>query len=299
MDAFRLGLIDKDGKAIRKPRTTEEKSAFTSFHRLVFNLKRLLSQIPLGRTRIASYAAALYLLKEHGLDERDMLGMIKTEPGICLTESLSPNGHQDNWTVFPPESGSLGFKRSKMPQIHTTHRGPLTQFLLSRGIKHVTDSVEPKALRPTQSEYSPSKVEKARNYSGENRAILVSKDGYVLDGHHQWVAALMDRPEEKVKIIRFDCPIRQLIPHALEFPSVTVSECWYISDDGCLQEGDYGLRGEVPLKETGDLIGFAGSRIIVEEKTPPLGWVLGVPVYEALHVASGRKVIISQEDIIK
>ena len=42
----------------------EDKSAYTYFHRLVFNIKRLLERIPFGKSRIASYAAALYLIKE-------------------------------------------------------------------------------------------------------------------------------------------------------------------------------------------------------------------------------------------
>ena len=62
--AFELGLIDKNGKRVKKPSTGEERSAYTFFHRLVFNVKRLLSVAPGGKTRIASFAAALVLLRE-------------------------------------------------------------------------------------------------------------------------------------------------------------------------------------------------------------------------------------------
>lgn len=63
--AFKMGLIDADGKLIRKPITGEEKDAYTLFFRLVYNIKRLLNKVPLGKTKLASYIAALWLIKEN------------------------------------------------------------------------------------------------------------------------------------------------------------------------------------------------------------------------------------------
>jgi len=63
-EAFKLGLIDADGKRIKKASSTEEKKAMTYFDRLIFNLKRLLAKIPGGQTKFGTYAAALFLLKE-------------------------------------------------------------------------------------------------------------------------------------------------------------------------------------------------------------------------------------------
>lgn len=62
--AFKLGLIDASGKRLKKAESTQEKEAMGYFDRLVFNLKRLLGKFPAGQTQIASYAAALLLLKE-------------------------------------------------------------------------------------------------------------------------------------------------------------------------------------------------------------------------------------------
>ena len=67
-EAFKLGIIDKDGKLLRKANTLtkpEEKKAFTLLHRLVFNLKRILHKIPAVRSKLGTYATALYLLKQH------------------------------------------------------------------------------------------------------------------------------------------------------------------------------------------------------------------------------------------
>ena len=74
MDAFTLGIIDDEGNILRRASTlttAKEKAAYTMFHRLVFNIKRILGKLPFGKTRLASFAAALYLLKEEtGMSEQ-------------------------------------------------------------------------------------------------------------------------------------------------------------------------------------------------------------------------------------
>jgi hypothetical protein len=66
-EAFKFGLIDEKGKRIKseKVNTPERKNAYTFLHRLVFNLKRMIEFLPGGKTRLGSYAAALFLIKEH------------------------------------------------------------------------------------------------------------------------------------------------------------------------------------------------------------------------------------------
>ena len=68
MDAYRLGIIDEDGNFLKKRSqltTTEERNAVTILDVLVINLKRLLGKLPGGKSRLASFAAALYLVREH------------------------------------------------------------------------------------------------------------------------------------------------------------------------------------------------------------------------------------------
>ena len=62
--AYKLALIDEKGNKLKNPETSEEKSAYNAFHRLVFNLKKLLEKVPGGSSKLASYAAALFLIKE-------------------------------------------------------------------------------------------------------------------------------------------------------------------------------------------------------------------------------------------
>ncbi len=65
--AFELGIIDEKGKILKRRRdleTSEEKDAYNLSDTLIWNIKKLMGKIPGGKSRIASYAAALYLIKE-------------------------------------------------------------------------------------------------------------------------------------------------------------------------------------------------------------------------------------------
>lgn len=76
-DAYKLGIVDDQGKKLKKPKTQEEKDAYTMFHRLVYNIKRLIGKIPLGQSKIGTYTAALYLIKEEtGLDEDELISLM-------------------------------------------------------------------------------------------------------------------------------------------------------------------------------------------------------------------------------
>ena len=66
--AFEHGIIDANGKLLRKSNTlttSDEKSSFTLLHRLIFNLKRILHKIPGVKTKLGTYVTALFLLKQH------------------------------------------------------------------------------------------------------------------------------------------------------------------------------------------------------------------------------------------
>jgi len=78
-EAYRLGIIDQRGKVLRKYKTLErieERQAYTILHRLVFNVKKLIEKVPGGKSRLASYAAALFLIKEHVKEYQDSDGQL-------------------------------------------------------------------------------------------------------------------------------------------------------------------------------------------------------------------------------
>lgn len=85
-DAYRLGIIDKDGK-VKKKRATlssdEEKKAWGYFDILAANVKKLINKLPGGENKLVSYAAAGLLLKEQArlesMDEDEMELFIQEE----------------------------------------------------------------------------------------------------------------------------------------------------------------------------------------------------------------------------
>jgi hypothetical protein len=84
--AFEYGIIDKDGNILKKTKdltTVKERDAWGKFDLLVLKLKRLLAKVPGGSSRLASYAAALYLIKEHNNVDAEVI----TEEE--LTEALN------------------------------------------------------------------------------------------------------------------------------------------------------------------------------------------------------------------
>ena len=64
-DAFKNGVIDKDGYRLDKElNTIDEKNSYTILHKLVFNIKKIFGKVPGLRTKLGTYAAALFLLKD-------------------------------------------------------------------------------------------------------------------------------------------------------------------------------------------------------------------------------------------
>ena len=107
-DAFKLGIIDENGnrikdKTTRKPvvvlNTSELKNAYTILHKLVFNIKKIFAKVPGLRTKVGTYAAALFLLKdtlrEHVSDpdvfEKEFIKYLK-ENKIELDREISEEG---------------------------------------------------------------------------------------------------------------------------------------------------------------------------------------------------------------
>ena len=70
-----LGQKPKSTKPAVELATSELKNSYTILHKLVFNIKKLFNKVPGLRTKVGTYAAALFLLKdtfkEH-VDDPDM-----------------------------------------------------------------------------------------------------------------------------------------------------------------------------------------------------------------------------------
>lgn len=139
------------------------------------------------------------------------------DSSVTFARDLQGEDLGSGWVGFNQQSGSLGVPRADMPQIRADHRGAMVNFMNARGVTHEEQTVLARSLRPTQAEFSPERVGRAAAREGTERSILVSGDGYVLDGHHQWLA--QREAGGDVKIIRLNAPMADLLPLAREFPS--------------------------------------------------------------------------------
>lgn len=108
-DAYKLGIIDEEGKRIKNVKldTDEKKSAYTPFIRLAANTKRLLSNIPGGSSKLGSFAAALFLIKEkYNIDPSKVCDK-------CNVDVLDFLNEQNEWFVLEDKMVSPGIYRLK------------------------------------------------------------------------------------------------------------------------------------------------------------------------------------------
>jgi hypothetical protein len=91
-DAYKQGVIDKDGKILVKKndRSSIQRSSWGTFDVMVANLKKLLAKVPGGSSKIASYAAALYLIREWNHFTSDSL----------LTEDITEEQLDESLSIF-------------------------------------------------------------------------------------------------------------------------------------------------------------------------------------------------------
>lgn len=116
--AYEAGIIDENGKRIKefdKDKNNDVyRNYYTPFHRLVFNIKRLMAKVPGGGSRLASYAAALYLIKEkYSVSEKRILKAL-SEAGIDPTDILA---EESNWFVLKNGQLSPGIYKLKHEKV--------------------------------------------------------------------------------------------------------------------------------------------------------------------------------------
>ena len=105
-NAFKEGIIDDKGKVIKKPETSKEKAVYNTFHRLVYNLKRLLNKLPFGRSTIASYAAALFLIKEESnMSDVAMRKVMLEVTGVDIKKTDLTEYTENQW--YLTEEGNI------------------------------------------------------------------------------------------------------------------------------------------------------------------------------------------------
>ena len=266
------------------------------FDRMIFNLKKLIEKIPGGKTRIASYAAALFLIKEqenptthpddlkkisqfltetmHTLEQNGKKDFRMIRDGLLTevkkkkeyTEDAPTNavgsgniagaspgedppvgskrrrkkkdeyqgrktfGQFMEFAVKKPRTGdTLGIPRNKMPQIKGVDYSEFLEYLGSNGVQIRKTTIPARDLKAIQKEFSDAGVVKSLKKflkKGRRKALIASKDNYIMDGHHRWLAALNTDGKTKIPIIQANVKVKKLFQLMLDFPKTKFKDIY-------------------------------------------------------------------------
>lgn len=127
--AYELGIIDEDGNILidKRDRRRDRKlrEAFGKFDLLVLKLKKLLEKVPGGQSRIGSYAAALWLIKENHEKEptqESLLEYMKYSEDLLIEEPTMSAGSGVIPGIGVGPDGEPGFTKSDMNKYKNKNR---------------------------------------------------------------------------------------------------------------------------------------------------------------------------------
>ena len=116
--------------------------------------------------------------------------VVKSEPTLVIKAAQKLNGSE---------------KRSSMPQIVAQKLPAFLKELRKDGTKCTRKTLDPKTLKPTQDKLDTAKVAKLQKLpEALKKPILVSHDGFILDGHHRWAANKALKRQQPVIQVQLD-----------------------------------------------------------------------------------------------
>ena len=127
-----------------------------------------------------------------------------------------------------PVKGSEAEKLSKLQgtQNQVDAAKEFVKHLQEKGIKTTTGTIEANKLKASQSQLSGQKISAMmndRSFQPGKEPIFVTRDNYVVDGHHRWAAVVGRDLEDgtvngdRISIVRIDAPISEVLQLANRF----------------------------------------------------------------------------------
>lgn len=212
-----------------------------------------------SRSAAASYAARVRWGSKGGTKEpATTIG--KEQVPSYVQGLTSGDGSEDlsdvQITGTPFFNAIAGTKnREDMPQVPTARKAEFIADVKKQGLTVSHESVDPASLKPTQKDINGKSSAEilgresargAKAFSADpTGSIVVSSDGFVMDGHHRWAGAALGstmRPT-KISIIRIGAPQKQLLD---------VMEKW-------------GIENGIPRRGFGDQSYTVGKALVFAE----------------------------------
>jgi len=121
---------------------------------------------------------------------------------------------------IPSKKDTMDINRKEMPQIKSKDLNDFFNFLKKNNVKTIKKTVDASKLKATQGQFDKSKIKDAidaiSDGSMPDKPIMVSKDGYVIDGHHRWLAYMnMGR---KIDVFEANVNAKELIEYMKKYP---------------------------------------------------------------------------------
>lgn len=127
---------------------------------------------------------------------------------------------RENAIVVPERKDTMNIDRKDMPQIEAKDLKHFFNYLKKNNVGAERKTVEPSTLKATQAHFHKEKIKNImksmETTTDKPSPIVVSKDNYVMDGHHRWLAhANMNKP---IDIFHVNVPAKQLIDTMHGYP---------------------------------------------------------------------------------
>jgi len=118
---------------------------------------------------------------------------------------------------------SLGVSREKMPQISSSDVHNYVEYLRKHGVNVKGSSIPISKIGMTQKDINTEKVKALLGTEVHNlsKPVIISKDNYILDGHHRVVALYNIDNNFKLKTIKVNLPIQKLLDITHGYPKVS------------------------------------------------------------------------------
>ena len=188
--------------------------------------------------------------------------------------------------------------RAQMPQVPSANIPEFKSWLQSMGIGAKSETVDPHTLKKTQEALNPAAVAavaaalKTPDHNPKiDKPVLISRDGYILDGHHTWAGHMAAGMPQSVERIDLD------IADLLEAADVFTGGAGKKDADNTPQENADKIISAVPgAKEKIDAVEARLAKGVPTDapvdkggfKTPQGWWT---PERERLHQDIIRKVL--------
>lgn len=102
--------------------------------------------------------------------------------------------------------------RHLLPQIPGDVLPEFIAYMEANGVPYTRCRKPAKDLRASQRDGDKEKVESLMQEPEKLKApLIISKNGWILDGHHRWAAAMALDPNMEMDCVKFECTINELV----------------------------------------------------------------------------------------